>query len=194
MRYGSSKLLDRFHFTLTRLLEMESISRKLQVAAYNHVSRRDPSDPHVPVPIVTHLAVGKDGRDMVTVIAVWTENSGVGAGPRGTSMKACTFLKFWTYVYQPSRRGRLDRRRRQSGDMPMAYELVSSMVAPHGRDGIVSALSVSPDGKLAYTLSREEGATDATLLTSVALDNGSQESKGVIRSADFLTGATMPCS
>ncbi len=36
--------------------------------------------------------------------------------------------------------------------------------------------------------------TDATLLTSVALDNGSQESEGVVQSADFLTGATMPSS
>mmetsp|Transcript_6604 Transcript_6604/g.14379 ORF Transcript_6604/g.14379 Transcript_6604/m.14379 type:complete len:555 (-) Transcript_6604:63-1727(-) len=236
-----------------------SVAGTLEVAAYNRVSRRDPSDPHVPAPIVTHLAVGKDGRNMVTADAVWTENSGVGAGPQGTSVNACTFLKFRTYVYQPSRRGRLDRGRRQSGDMPMAYELVSSMVAPHGRDGIVSALSVSPDGKSACTLSREEGAfrmwvkgsadgggaalsftapwkclyrvrtpagyanllsrtrvsqqrslafspdgtilavsygqyatlwdhTDATLLTSVALDNDNEESEGIIKSADFLTG------
>ncbi len=61
------------------------------------MSRRDPSNPHVPAPIVTHLAVGKDGRDMVTADAVWTENSGVGAGPQGTSVNACIFLKFRTY-------------------------------------------------------------------------------------------------
>ena len=53
------------------------------------MSRRDPtSDPHIPAPTVTHLAVGLNGKDMVTVDTVWTENTSVGAsfdlvGPQG---------------------------------------------------------------------------------------------------------------
>ncbi len=42
--------------------------------------------------------------------------------------------------------------------MPMSYELVSSMVAPHGRNGQVCALAMTPDGNTACTLSREEDA------------------------------------
>lgn len=40
----------------------------------------------------------------------------------------------------------------------MTYELVSSMAAPHGRDGEICALAISPDGSTACTLSQEEDA------------------------------------
>ena len=133
------------------------------------MSRRDPkTDPHIPTPAVTHMAVGRSGRDMVTVDAVWTENSSVGAaydlvGPAGdvVPMNVCTSIKFWSHVDSsgPSRsRSAEHQRKRRNGDVPMGYELVSSMAAPHGRGGEVCALAVSPDGGVACTLSREEDA------------------------------------
>ncbi len=134
------------------------------------MSRRDPkTDPHVPAPAVTHMAVGRSGRDMVTVDAVWTENASVGAahdlvGPRGdvVPMSVCTSIKFWSHADRcsgPSRgRSAEHQRKRRNGDVPMSYELVSSMAAPHGRGGEVCALAVSPDGGVACTLSREEDA------------------------------------
>lgn len=137
----------------------------MQVAPYNRVSRRDPSEPHVPAPCVTHLAVGKDGRDMVTVDLVWTENASVGRacrlpGSRGAAapVNVCTSIKFWSYVDPSRRRADPRRRRSRNGDSPAAYDLVSSMVAPHGRDGEVLALAVTPDGGAACTLSRGEDA------------------------------------
>lgn len=135
------------------------------MAPYNRVSRRDPtSDPHIPAPTVTHLAVGLDGKDMVTVDTVWTENTSVGAsfdliGPQGdvTPMNACTSIKFWTHV-DSKNTNPSDLRKRRNGDIPMNYELVSSMAAPHGREGEVNALAVAPNGHVACTLSQHEDA------------------------------------
>lgn len=138
------------------------------MAPFNRVSRRDPkTDPHIPTPTVTHMAVGRSGKDMVTVDAVWTENASVGAaydlvGPRGnvSPMNVCTSIKFWSHVDSASSRSRSAeyQRKRRNGDVPMSYELVSSMAAPHGRGGEICALAVSPDGGAACTLSREEDA------------------------------------
>jgi len=141
-----------------------SVVGTLEVAPYNRVSRRDPTDPHVPAPTVTHMAIGENGKDLVTVDTVWTENTSVGrthdpSGPRGPAMNACTSIKFWSHVDSSSiKRNKSDQRKRRNGDVPMGYELVSSMAAPHGRNGEVCALAVSPDGSAACTLSREEDA------------------------------------
>jgi len=139
-----------------------SVVGTLEVAPYNRVSRRDPlADPHVPAPEVTHMAIGQNGKDMVTVDTVWTENPSVGAsydlvGPQGTTaMNVCTSIKFWSYV-DSSKGGKLDQRKRRNGEVPMSYELVSSMAAPHGRDGDVCALAVAPNGSVACTLSQKE--------------------------------------
>ncbi|KAL7536229.1 hypothetical protein ACHAXR_007008 [Thalassiosira sp. AJA248-18] len=141
-----------------------SVVGTLEVAPYNRVSRRDPlTDPHIPAPIVTHMAVGQDGKDMVTVDTVWTENTSVGSaydltGPQGTTpMNVCTSIKFWTYL-DSSKGGKSDQRKRRNGDAPMSYELVSAMAAPHGREGEVCALAVAPNGSVACTLSQEEDA------------------------------------
>ena len=40
----------------------------------------------------------------------------------------------------------------------MSYELVSSMAAPHERDGEVCAPAVAPYGRVACTLSKEKDA------------------------------------
>jgi hypothetical protein len=136
-----------------------SVIGTLEVAPYNRVSRRDPLDPHIPAPVVTHMAVGQNGKDMVTVDTVWTENTSVGSsyelpGPQGmTRMNLCTSIKFWSYVEGAKSS---DQRKRRNGDVPMSYDLVSAMVAPHGRDGEISALAVAPDGQVACTLSQEE--------------------------------------
>lgn len=134
------------------------------MAPYNRVSRRDPlTDPHIPAPTVTHMAFGRDGKDMVTVDVSWTENNSVGskydlAGPFGTTpMNVCTSIKFWMYV-EASKGGKSDQRKRRNGDMPMSYALISSMAAPHGREGEVCALAVAPDGGVACTLSKQEDA------------------------------------
>ena len=135
-----------------------------QVAPYNRVSRRDPlTDPHVPAPTVMHMAVGDNGHDMVTVDAVWSENTSVGApaeliGPRGDAfaMSVCTSIKFWSYAGGTSSSGAREKKQRRTGDLPMDYELVSSMAAPHGRRGGIDALAVSPAGDTACTLSRAE--------------------------------------
>lgn len=140
------------------------------MAPFNRVSRKDPkADPHIPTPTVTHMAVGRSGKDMVTVDAVWTESASVVAaydllGPRGdiAPMNVCTSIKFWSHRDSASRAGsRLaayQRNQRRNGDLPMSYQLVSSMAAPHGKGGEVCALDMAPDGASACTLSREEDA------------------------------------
>jgi hypothetical protein len=139
------------------------------VAPYNRVSRRDPTvDPEIPAPTIKHLAVGQDGKDLVTVDMVWTENTSVGAsydlvGPQGDlfPMNVCTNIKFWTYIDNKcgdAGGNKSDQRKRRNGDVPMSYELVSSMVAPHGRESEVCALAVAPNGRAACTLSHEEDA------------------------------------
>lgn len=137
------------------------------MAPYNQVSRRDPSDPHVPEPTVTHMAVGQSGKDMVTVDTVWTENTIVGAareliGPKGniTRMNVITCIKFWTHVDSSIKlvKSADYQRKRRSGDVPMSYELVASMSSPHGREGMVCALAMAPNGSVVCTLSREEDA------------------------------------
>lgn len=144
-----------------------SVIGTLEVAPFNRVSRKDPtSDPHIPTPTVTHMAVGHSGKDMVTVDMVWTENASVGVaydlvGPRGmiAPMNVCTSIKFWRHIDSTSRSRMSElKRNRRNGDVPMSYELVSSMAAPHGRRGEVCALAVSPNGNVACTLSWEEDA------------------------------------
>lgn len=158
-----------------------SVVGTLEVAPHNRVSRRDPSDPHVPAPAVTHLAVGKDGRDMVTVDVAWTENTSIGAprvlsGPNGdrVAMNVCTSVKFWAHVNSPTRGGTPAKRRRgRIGDVPMDYELVSSMASPHGREGAVCALAVARGGNVACTLSGEEDAFRVWVKNAVAPPSGS---------------------
>lgn len=146
-------------------LTSASVVGMLEVAPFNRVSRKDPKvDPHIPTPTVSHMAIGRTGKDMVTVDTVWTENASVGKaydliGPQGTivPMNVCTSIKFWRHVNLNSR-SRLaeEKRKRRNGDVPMSYELVSSMASPHGRSGEVCALAVAPDGNVACTLSQEE--------------------------------------
>ena len=113
------------------------------------------------------MAVGQSGKDMVTVDTVWTENTTVGAacvltGPNTsiTSMNVVTCIKFWTHVESSAKLGKSSDylRKRRNGDVPMSYELVASMSAPHGREGLVCALAVAPNGSIACTLSQEEDA------------------------------------
>ena len=72
-------------------------------------------------------------------------------------MNACTSIKFWTHVDSKSTNPS-DLRKRRNGDVPMNYELVSSMAAPHGREGEINALAVAPNGHVACTLSQHEDA------------------------------------
>lgn len=141
-----------------------SVVGALEVSPYNRVSRRNPRvDPHIPAPAVTHIAIGNDGKDMITVDTVWTENTSVGrectlVGPQGdeTPMSVCTSIKF--YSYSDAKVRKPDQRKQRQGDLSMSYELVSSMASPHGRDGEVCALAISPNGETACTLSRQEDA------------------------------------
>eukprot|EP00986_Skeletonema_menzelii_P016899 scaffold16368_cov155-Skeletonema_menzelii.AAC.2 len=127
-----------------------SVVGTLEVSPYNRVSRRDPRvDPNIPTPTVTHIAIGQDGKDMITVDTVWTENTSVGrectlVGPQGDEA--------------PMSGRKSDQRKHRQGDLSMSYELVSSMASPHGREGEVCALAISPDGETACTLSRQEDA------------------------------------
>jgi len=160
-----------------------SVVGTLEVAPFNRVSRRDPlSDPHVPAPTVKHMAVGQDGKDMVTVDTVWTENTSVGSaydlsGPQGgiTPMNVCTSIKFWSYA-ETSKGGKPDRRKRRNGDVPMSYECVSSMAAPHGREGEVCALAIAPNGNVACTLSKEEDAFRVWVKNANVSDAGAASS------------------
>ena len=135
-----------------------------QVAPYNRVSRRDRNnDPHVPVPTVTHMGVGKNGKDLVTVDMVWTENLSVGTtrsivapNKNVIPMNVCTSIKFW--VYKGVGRSNKSDRQRRIRNTSMHYELVSSMTAPHGRDGSVCGRDVAPNGNVACSLSKEENA------------------------------------
>lgn len=129
------------------------------------MSRKDPKyDPHITTPTVSHMVIGRTGKDMVTVDTVWTENASVGKaydliGPQGTifPMNVCTSIKFWRHVDLTSRsRMAEEKRKRRNGDVPMSYKLVSSLASPHGRSGEVCALAVAPDGNVACTLSQEE--------------------------------------
>jgi hypothetical protein len=141
-----------------------SVVGTLEVSPYNRVSRRDPRvDPNIPTPAVTHIAIGQDGKDMITVDTVWTENTSVGkeytlVGPQGdeTPMSVCTSIKFYSFSDAKGRKP--DQRKHRHGDLPVSYELVSSMASPHGRESEVCALAISPNGETACTLSRQEDA------------------------------------
>ena len=109
----------------------------------------------MPAPTVTHMAMGENGKDIVTVDTVWTENRSIGSS-RG-SRNVCTSIKFWLLV-DSSAACKADQRKRRIGDVPMSYELVSCMTSPHGREGEVCALAVARAGDVACTLSR--GAND----------------------------------
>jgi len=141
-----------------------SVVGALEVSPYNRVSRRDPSiDPNIPTPAVTHIAIGHDGKDMITVDTVWTENTSVGkeytlVGPQGDEipMSVCTSIKFYSFSDAKGRKP--EQRKHRHGDLPVSYELVSSMASPHGRDSEICALAISPNGATACTLSRQEDA------------------------------------
>ena len=136
----------------------------LEVSPYNRVSRRDPRvDPNIPTPAVTHIAISQNGKNMITVDTVWTENTSVGkeyslVGPQGdeTPMSLCTSIKFYSYSDDKVRKS--DARKHRHGDLSMSYELVSSMASPHGRESEICALAISPNGETACTLSRQEDA------------------------------------
>ena len=138
------------------------------MAPYNRVSRRDcDNDPHVPVPTVTHVSMGGQGKDLVTVDEVWTENLSVGSLQSITSpnnkvvhMNKCTSIKFWIHK-QTSKKSTADLQKGKNNharECAMNYVLVSSMTAPHGKDGSVCALDIAQKGHVACTLSQQENA------------------------------------
>jgi hypothetical protein len=148
------------------LLNSYVVDNLLKVSPYNRVSRRDCNkDSHIPVPSVTNMAIGKNGKDLVTTDIVFTENLSVGSpcsidAPNNAvvPMSVCTSIKFW--IYKGSSSGKSDQHSRQqrSRDTLMNYELVSSMASPHGKDGSVCGLDVAPSGNVACTLSQQENA------------------------------------
>ena len=113
------------------------------------------------------MAMGGGGKDLVTVDEVWTENLSVGSlhsitTPNNTvvPMNKCTSIKFWMYK-EASKKGNADLqkgRNNHAKECAMNYELISSMTAPHGRDGSVCALDIAQKGYVACTLSQQENA------------------------------------
>lgn len=109
------------------------------------------------------MGIGKNGKDLVTVDMVWTENLSVGSARNIIApnkdivhMNVSTSIKFWTY--KGAGRNNQSDRKRKTRDNSMHYELVSSMASPHGRDGSVCGLDVAPKGNVACSLSKEENA------------------------------------
>ena len=112
------------------------------------------------------MAIAKNGRDLVTTDMVWTENLSVGSSTRiiapnknSVPMNVCTSIKFW--VYKGASSGKTSHRpsrQKPENDSLMNYELVSSMAAPHGREGSICGLDLAPSGNIACTLSQEENA------------------------------------
>jgi len=146
-----------------------SVVASLEVSPYNRASTRDPDvDPTVPAPAVTKLGMSKDGRDLVTIDEVWTENASAGGvrktlienggkgngGGHAVGMCVCTTIKFWSYRGDGSGQSSSS----SNGQPSVDYELVSALASPHGPEAEVSALAVSPDGTVACTLSRGENA------------------------------------
>lgn len=136
---------------------------ELEVCAYNRISRKEANHKSYPRPTVTHLAVSKSGNDLITVDTMLSENMSVGnfckvksftsnGDDKSEEMSFVTNIKFWTWSKE------MEKNAGQRGQ-GMPYELIAAMPAPHGiAKGYIDALAMSPDGKKACTLSKEEGA------------------------------------
>jgi hypothetical protein len=122
----------------------QRVTRSLEVAPFNRVSRTDPGDSPMPSPAITHCAWSKSGDDFMTVDTVPTENACMGAMqrlPNGSPMGVISTLRFWSIP---------------KGEK--THELTAAMTYPHNSDNMVSATALSLDGKVACTVSNDEKA------------------------------------
>jgi WD40 repeat protein len=124
--------------------DAQQVSKVLEVAPYNRVSRTEKGDSPMPSPSISHSHFSETGADLITVDTAPTENACVGAEqrlPDGSSVGVVTTLRFW---------------KESTGSKP--YEVVAAMTHPHGIRNRVSAVTLSCDGKYACTASADENA------------------------------------
>jgi len=122
----------------------QQVTKSLEVAPYNRVSRAEPGDSPMPSPSITHCAWSKSGDDLMTVDTVPTENASVGTVEKlsdGASVGVISTLRFWSIP--------------KGGK---TYELTAAMTYPHNSENMVSAVALSLDGKFACTVSNDEKA------------------------------------
>lgn len=122
----------------------QEVTKTLEVAPFNRVSRTEPGDSPMPSPTITHCAWSKSGDDLMTVDTVPTENSCMGASaklPDGSSVGVISTLRFWSIP--------------EGGN---THVLTAAMTYPHNSENVVSAVALSLDGKLACTVSNDEKA------------------------------------
>jgi WD40 repeat protein len=122
----------------------QQVTRELEVAPFNRVSRTDAGDSPMPSPTIAHTAWSKAGDDLMTVDTVPTENASMGAMhrlPNGSPLGVISTLRFWAIP--------------KGGK---SHELVAAMTYPHNSDNMVSATALSSDGKVACTVSNDEKA------------------------------------
>jgi WD40 repeat protein len=122
----------------------QQVTKSLEVAPYNRVSRTDPGDSPMPSPTITHCAWSKTGDDLMTVDTVPTENACMGALqrlPNGSPVGVISTLRFWSVPKEGK-----------------SHVLTAAMTYPHNSDNMVSATALSLDGKVACTVSNDEKA------------------------------------
>lgn len=122
----------------------QQVTKSLEVAPFNRVSRTDPGDSPMPSPTITHCAWSKAGDDLMTVDTVPTENACMGAMkrlPNGSPVGVISTLRFWSVPEGEN-----------------SHELTAAMTYPHNSDNMVSATALSLDGKVACTVSNDEKA------------------------------------
>ena len=136
---------------------------ELEVAPYNRVSRKEKTDPQLPKPEVTHLAMSKSGDDMITVDTMLSENQHVGVSREvhhnngiSTTMSLTTTIKFWKWIGYTTADTQQTKKKFHLKDMP--YEMISAMPSPHGLFGSIDSLAISPNGSCACSLSHEDGS------------------------------------
>lgn len=115
----------------------------LEVAPYNRVSRTEPGDSPMPSPTVSCSSWSSDGKEMLTIDTVPTENHAIGVCEHlesGQAVGSISTIRFWSSSEQGS------------------YELVAARASPHGSENRISAAVLSPDGRHACTVSNDEKA------------------------------------
>lgn len=120
----------------------QRVASSLEVVPYNRVSRKSADDAPIPEPRIIFSSWSGDGKTLLTVDSIPSENHAVGAPEHtadGDVLGMTTTIRFWTNTQN-------------------SYRPVASMIAPHGIRNRLSSAVLSADGQYACTVSNDERA------------------------------------
>jgi len=153
-----------------------TVQMKLQVAAYNRVSRTDRSGPaNLAANQVTHFAMSEDGTTLLTVDITLLQLTTLGRNVllvdqngKETAVSQVFTLKFWyrfTTTHDSTASATV-------GNETPPYELNALIMHPHGRCAAVTGLILSHNGNIGVTTSMEENCFRVWKRQASAIPNG----------------------